>query len=191
MNSIASYYFLNTNTTILLNWNAVLNIVIIGLLFLLMTYYTLPIVKQGRESKSYAKRWKKLRYNPDIFAALLHKSNKIQIPTDGLGIVVGNLDAKQEIIKVCNPYCGPCSKAHPELEHIIRSNKDVKLRVIFTASGEDEDIKTAPVAHLLAIQDTMGEEELLRALHEWYSVEDKDYENFAAKFPVNVDYKII
>jgi len=189
INSIASTYFLNKSNIVLFDWKSVLHVVEIGLLFLFVTYYAIPMLKQARESKSYSKRWKKLRYNPNIFEALLSKTNVVSVSADGLGVIVGNPDAKNEIIKVCNPYCGPCAKAHPELEHIVKNNKDVKVRVIFTASGEEEDIKTAPVTHLLAIQSKGDLKMTTKALDDWYLADKKDYQVFSEKYPMNGELK--
>ncbi|WP_270087397.1 vitamin K epoxide reductase family protein [Sphingobacterium sp. SYP-B4668] len=190
VNAAVSIYTLSTSGSIFFDWPSVLHIGVIGLIFLLLTYYAIPILKQARESKSYAKRWKKLRYNRDIFQALLTKSEKITVSTEGLGIVIGNPNASTEIVKVCNPYCGPCAKAHPELEHIIKNNTDLKIRIIFTASGENDDIRTAPVQHLLAIQEKEGERIAQQALDDWYLSEQKDYEVFAKKYPMNGELKL-
>ncbi|MFZ4260633.1 vitamin K epoxide reductase family protein [Sphingobacterium sp. HJSM2_6] len=157
--------------------------------FVLIVYTLLPIIKQARKNKDTEKRWQKLRYNPEIFQALLHKNEKIGYPTDNLGIVIGNPNAKNEIIKVCNPYCGPCANAHPELEQIIKMNKDVKIRIIFTASGEESDKKTAPVQHLLAIQEKDGLHQVHQALDDWYLTKEKNYEQFAEKYPMNGELK--
>lgn len=183
INGISAFLMLDEFNGLVFNWRPLLNIGFLGIFFLLLTYYAIPMIKQSRDSKDYAKRWKKLRYNPDIFSSLLDKSNKVHVSAETLGIVVGNPEAKHEIIKVCNPYCGPCAKAHPELEHIINTNKDVKIRIIFTASGEEEDIRTAPVAHLLAIQQKMDADTLRKAVNYWYL--SKDYDLFYKKYPEN------
>lgn len=94
-------------------------------------------------------------------------------------------EAKNEIIKVCNPYCGPCSKAHPELEEIIERNPDVKICVVFTATGEERDMRTAPVSHFLAIEGKYGSERAREALDAWYLSEEKNYEQFSSKYPMN------
>lgn len=187
INGISAFLMLDEFNGLVFNWGALFNIVFLGIVFLLLTYYAIPVIKQSRDSKNYAKQWKKLRYNPDIFSSLLDKSNKVHISAENLGIVVGNPEAKHEIIKVCNPYCGPCAKAHPELEDIINSNKDVKIRIIFTASGEDGDIKTAPVAHLMAIQQERDSNILREAVNDWYL--SKDYELFCEKYPENGELK--
>ncbi|WP_164122321.1 vitamin K epoxide reductase family protein [Sphingobacterium sp. xlx-130] len=164
-------------------------VLLLGSSLLFAAYKAIPIFKSANDSKSYEKKWKNLRYNPEIFNALLDKAETVNYSVENLGIVVGNPNATNEIIKVCNPYCGPCAKAHPELEHIVNSNNDVKVRIIFTASGEEEDIKTPPVAHLLAIQQKLGVETVHTALDDWYMAPSKDYEAFAKKYPMNGELK--
>lgn len=159
------------------------------LIFLLSAYTVIPLIKRASASGDYEKRWKKLRYHPDVFRSFLSRSERVYSPAEELGILVGNPDARNEITKVCNPYCGLCANAHPQLEQIVRNNKDVKVRIIFTASGEEHDIKTAPVQHLLAIQEKYGSEKVHVALEDWYLAEEKDYGMFAEKYPMNGELK--
>jgi len=160
-----------------------------GLSLLIVVYIAIPLLRRANDSKDYEQKWKNLRYSPEIFQALLERSEKITFPVDGLGIVIGNPEAQHEIIKVCNPYCGPCANAHPELESILHKNTDVKIRIIFTATGEDNDMKTPPVAHLLAIQQLHGQKVVHRALDDWYLASVKDYDTFAMKYPMNGELK--
>jgi uncharacterized membrane protein len=187
INAVLAFIMLKNSITIfaMLDYYTISTTVFLGLVFLLLGCHAVPILKKAFDSKNYEKRLRRLRYNPDIFQALLNNNPLITKSTDGVGLVVGNPQATTELIKVCNPYCAPCSKAHPHLEEIIKGNPDVKIRIIFTASGEDEDIKTAPVAHLLAIQDKQGQAGVEQALNDWYSASRKDYGSFAAKYPMN------
>lgn len=157
----------------------------IGLSVLILVHKGVSLLKTAGESKAYERKWKRLRYNPDVFNMLLRKETQIDHPTQELGIVIGDPNAKHEIIKVCNPYCGPCSKAHPELERLVHANPNVKVRVIFTATGDQGDIRTAPVQHLLAIEEQYGPDVVRKALDNWYGAETKDYAVFASKYPMN------
>ncbi|QJB34872.1 thioredoxin domain-containing protein [Chitinophaga oryzae] len=159
--------------------------VLAGLSFLLLANTAIPELRNARDGRTYEKKWKKLRYNPEIFQALLDKSDSVTVQANDLGIVVGNPHADNEIIKVCNPYCGPCSKAHPELEQLVKNNPGLKLRIIFTATGDANDKRTPVVAHLLAIQQKHGSEAVRLALDDWYLASDKDYKAFEQKYPMN------
>lgn len=172
-----------------IDYHNVLSVFFIGMGVLVLAYLLIPIIKRAKDSHLFEKRWKKLHYNPVIFKYLLAYNESISISPEGLGIVLGNKSASTEIIKVCNPYCTPCSKAHPELISILKNNRDVKVRIIFTASVNDGDMRTAPVLHLLAIQDRYDDIVTHQALDDWYLSTKKNFTAFAAKYPINSELK--
>jgi protein-disulfide isomerase len=125
-----------------------------------------------------------------IFEALMAKQKKITGSTEGLGITLGNPQAQHTLVKVCNPYCGPCAKAHPEIHELIRQNSNIKVQVIFTATVEETDRRSKPVKHLLAIAEKQNEQLTKQALDDWYLPEKTDYEVFAAKYPMNGELNV-
>ena len=86
---------------------------------------------------------------------------------------------------MCNPYCGPCAKAHPVLDEIVHNNKNVKLKLIFTASNDKDDVRGIAARHLLAINEKQDAYRTQQALDDWYLAPKKDYEVFATKYPMN------
>jgi len=157
---------------------------IMGIGILSIISMIIPAFKDAKKTKEYLMRWRKLHYKSEVFNALL-RDRQPAIYYDDLGILLGDVEAPNEIVKVCNPYCGPCSQAHPELDAILKNNLNVKVRVIFTATGQNDDYRTAPVRHLLAVEEKYGKEEVHEALSDWYSSGKKDYGSFALKYPVN------
>jgi len=149
----------------------------------------LPAYRSTRESRHNKTELQRLKHNPQIFEALLGKQKKITESTAGLGIVLGNPDATHKIIKVCNPYCGPCAKAHTPMEELLLNNPDLQIQIIFNATNNEGDIKAPLVKHLLAIAGKGGEQLTQQALDDWYLTEKKDYEVFAAKYPMNGELK--
>jgi protein-disulfide isomerase len=155
-------------------------ILLFALLLLLMP--ALEKAKEGRQRKTDLAR---LKHNPQVFEALLGRQKTIEKPADNLGITIGNPDGVYKLIKVCNPYCGPCASAHPAMEELVHNNEEVCLQVIFTATDDDADMKKWPVSHLLAI-DTKNDKALTqKALDDWYNAPVKDYAVFANKYPLN------
>jgi len=155
-----------------------------GLIFisvLLITNFIVPTIKKAKTGQQYQKKWLKLKLNRKVFWASLEQQIEIPKLADELGITIGKKDAKYEIIKVCNPYCNPCSKAHPHLESLTEGSNDIRLRIIFTAYNHEADLRAAPVRHFLAIAATKSEVDLKLALNDWYNAPVKDYEKFAAK----------
>jgi len=125
----------------------------------------------------------KLKSNKKLFQAALSQSRKIKNIPQGLGIVMSGKKAKHQVIKVCNPYCGPCSKVHPILESLFETG-NIDLQILFTpGSGEEQKEKT--IRHLLAVDKKGNKEYTRKALDDWYGTMKKDYEKFATKYPIN------
>jgi len=108
--------------------------------------------------RKYFLRWQsRACYDPETFS-----TSQQAIAPDGyqhIGITIGNLQAKNTIIKVCNPYCAPCARAHPVLDEIIRNNPHVKLKLIFAATNGKNDIRGIVARHLLAISKRQPEKQ--------------------------------
>ena len=132
----------------------------------------------------------RLKHDPEIFEALLPRQKKVDHEPAGLGITLGNPSASTTIIKVCNPYCNPCSKAHPEIERLLHEREDLKVQIIFTATIDESDKRSRPVKHLMALNDKDDPALMTKALDDWYLAEKKDYEAFAAKYPLNGELKV-
>ena len=114
----------------------------------------------------------------------MKKQKKITLSTEGVGIDLGNPTAENTLIKVCNPYCGPCAKAHPKIDLLLHNNPNIKVKIIFTSSDPNDFIAT-PVKHLLTIAERQDEFLTKQALDDWYLSEEKDYEQFLKKYPLD------
>lgn len=158
---------------------AVLAVPFIGVTLLI------PALQKAKESRNNKNELQRLKHNPRIFEALLSRQKEVVEPAEGLGITLGNPDARYKIIKVCNPYCGPCAAAHAPMEDLLENNPDVRVQIIFTTTNEEGDFRMPPVRHLLAIAETGGETRIKQALDDWYGAPRKDYAAFAAKYPID------
>ena len=170
-----------------------LNILTIAVCFIipfLVVSLLPPALQKTKESKENKIALQRLKHNPQIFDALLTKQKIITDPTEGLGITIGNHNAKYKLIKVCNPYCGPCAKAHPAIEELVYNNPDVQAQIIFTVTNNEGDMMALPVKHLLAIAEKGDEERTKQDLDDWYLAEKKDYTVFASKYPLNGELKL-
>lgn len=147
----------------------------------------LPIFREALIGRQRQVELKKLKYDPEVFQTLLAKRTVITESTSNLGITVGNPNATHKIIKVCNPYCTPCAKAHVPIEALLASNPDVQVQIIFTGFRDLDDPTVTPIAHFLAIKERYGEETAKQALDKWYFAPEKNYEEFAAQYPIEDD----
>ncbi len=178
-------FFQLFRTTASLSVEAFISIAFLYALPVLLWYTIKPAVLRLHKAKSTKRELLRLKFNTSIFNALLEKQKRVDVPTEGLGIWLGNPNAKHQLVKVCNPYCGPCSRAHPKIEKLLEANPDVSVRIIFSASNKENDKAAAPVKHLMAIAGRNDEAVTKRALDDWYLVDKKEYEVFAKKYPVN------
>jgi hypothetical protein len=149
----------------------------------------LPAYEKSKDAKEKMLPLLRLKHNSQIFETLLSRQKTTSNDPGGLGILLGNPQAKNRIIKVCNPYCGPCALAHADLDALMDGNPDLQVQIIFTATSGEGDAKAPPVRHLMAISEK-GEEQLTRrALDDWYQSASKGYTAFAARYPMNGELK--
>jgi uncharacterized membrane protein/thiol-disulfide isomerase/thioredoxin len=160
--------------------------------FLLPVFFWLfskPFLLKSIAGEKYKLELNRLKRNGQIFDALLQRQKAIVTQPAGLGIILGNPEAANTIIKVCNPFCGPCAQAHPVIEELLRETEDVKVQIIFTAADDVNDRRAKPVKHLMALQGKNDGRLLRQALDDWYMQEKKDYDVFAGKYPLNGELK--
>jgi hypothetical protein len=73
------------------------------------------------------------------------------------------------------------------LDEIVQNNKNVKLKLIFTASNDKDDNRGVAARHLLAINEKQDAHQTQQALNDWYLAPKKDYELFAKRYPLNMN----
>jgi uncharacterized membrane protein len=144
-----------------------------------------PLLTAAHAVRFYQPAYARLRHNPDIFNSLLQQQDKAPDGWQQLAITIGNPAGKNRIIKVCSPFCGPCSKAHPILEDMI-SNNDVQVDIIFKVGNRKGSIEADLARHFLAIAAEGDRQKIQSSLDDWYLAGKKNYNLFAAKYPLAV-----
>lgn len=164
-------------------------IALLGALFIfpiLLWLWLKPLLLKSKEQVFYKRNLAKIKYNPDTFWSLLEKSRQIEPVSKNLGVFLENENAQYTVIKVCNPYCGPCAQAHPILDSLYKEGK-INLQIIFTSSLSKDDFRTPPAKHLLALyhQYDKDKAQTLEALDAWYKAKVKDYSIFSKQFTID------
>lgn len=145
-------------------------------------YLLWQLSRQSKARHYYEHSLLRIKYDKEVFSTLLHKNPKINVPTYGFGIVIGNPDGSVHIIKVCNPYCSHCADAQPVLQHIVDGNPEVKLQIIFAVDPSSSYYQETPIDHFLSLYDEGADMESI--LTDWYADPQKDPEAFKKKYPV-------
>jgi len=101
---------------------------------------------------------------------------------------LGNPDAPLQILVACNPYCGPCAKAHKVLHELVQRN-DIGLTVRFVIkTGNKEDKKLQAVEYILQLCKGSSNEYKRKVLYDWY--EWMDMEKFKNSYHLNKDQDV-
>lgn len=151
---------------------------------ILLWYSIKPHIIHLQELKNTKREYLRTKFNTNTFEALLKRQKKINLPVEGLGITLGNPIALNKILKVCNPLCIPCSRVHAEIDALLDSNPNIQIQILFNSYDNSYDKAALPAKHLLSIFKDNDEEFTRQALHDWYSNEKKDFEEFSQKYPV-------
>jgi uncharacterized membrane protein/protein-disulfide isomerase len=184
----AGWHSLSIPLTGSLVLSVIISFTLAYLISFILVSLLLPAMNAGKDSKHLKKELQQLKYDPAIFEALLGKQKKIEESAEGLGITLGNPASKNRLIKVCNPYCDPCSKAHMLIDELLHNNEDVALQILFLS--RPGNFIAAPVKHFLALDESATEKTVVKkALNDWYGAEKKEYNEFAAKYPLHTDLK--
>lgn len=145
-----------------------------------------PFLLRLQEAKNTKREYLRIKFNSEIFETLLKKQKQVTFSTHGLGIDIGNQEATNTLIKVCNPYCNPCSKAHSVFEKLLEIIPNLKIKIIFATPNDPLDKSYKPVNHLMSINSQKNNNGIIKqALDDWYLADNKDYERFASKYPMN------
>lgn len=130
---------------------------------------------------AYKRKLANFKSNKEVFSHLLSGSKKISSSPEGLGITLTNPSAKYKVLKVCNPYCGPCASAHPILERL-HDQGLIDLQILFVPDDNPESIKTNTINHMISISQEYDILTTKKALDSWYSSVQKDLKEFSKEF---------
>lgn len=165
-------------------------VIVSSVIMYLVPAYVWAVAKPlllNRQQFSHMKReFLRIKFNTDAFTAIINNGKVLRTATtEGIGIVLGDPGATNEIIKVCNPYCGACIKTHPMVEQLLENTPNVKVKIIFRTSQAPADPSINVVKHFLAIAAENNKDKTKRALDAWYLSNSYDYANFSKQFAVN------
>lgn len=141
-----------------------------------------------KEMNSHKRELNRIKNNPKVFQSLLLKSHKIKTASDTIGISIIQDEARYNVLKVCNPFCGPCGKAHFILEELFE-RKQINLQIVFVSGTDENDLRRKPINYFLNIAE-MGDQKYLRkVLSDWYGSEEREFKSFIKKHGVNENLK--
>ena len=145
-----------------------------------------PLIEKEKKLTIYERNFNRLKNNVDIFKSLLLKSKPLHESPDLLGIKFTNPKSKYSVIKVCNPFCSPCAKAHPILEKLVDKGL-INLQIIFALPDHGNPNGAKIVEHFLKIYNCKDKNFTKNVLKDWYNQREKDANLFIEKYKVNIN----
>lgn len=132
---------------------------------------------------------KKWKYDLKIFLALWQQQNEQDTKIWKNELMIGNVNAPLQLMVACNPYCGPCAKAHKKIEQWVQHYAGkiaVSIRFAINADNE-EDPKL--IATKLILQQLLKNGKNTRFIDDWYKWMNID--QWTLKYPTedSVDTK--
>ncbi len=115
----------------------------------------------------------RIKLDPDLWQLKWNRQPTVLnwIPNKG-DVIYGDITSKHKLIVVSDPYCGPCSDAHPKLAALI--DKSADLCVIVRLRGDPDKSGTRKNLIISTIS-SMADMSLKRqALDDWYLWKDPD-----------------
>jgi protein-disulfide isomerase len=140
------------------------------------------LLKANLSAKPKLAELKKWQNDANLFVAQLDKEQQVDTTIWNNDLLIGKPEAPVLITVACNPYCGPCAKAHTELDHLLEKYPDtLKIQVRFLCNPDDvNDGLTKPVHAMLAYAETT---QINKAtlLTDWFA--NMNFEKWRTKYP--------
>lgn len=114
----------------------------------------------------------KLKRNPQLFNALLQneevKEENLPLPTEAIHF--GSPAAPYRLVIACNPYCGPCAKAHQAIEELYVKYPDkLSVAVRFALTNiDDKDSKVVAAKQIIKA----ARQKPFESIRDWYHLFD-------------------
>ncbi len=161
---------------------------------ILLTIIYLPIkqlIKTNSKNKLELASFKKWKTDASLFMAQWEKEPTCDNTIWENDLLIGNADAPIRITVACNPYCGPCAKAHKELDKLVEKNPDkvcVQVRMLCISENENENTTIALKAILKQANNINSTDELKNMLTDWFDW--MNYKQWNAKWNTKNEYDV-
>lgn len=148
------------------------------ILVLLLTAILLPIkqlIKNNITLHQKAADLRKWKTDTMIFEGLISREQEVNISIWENDLVLGNPSAPIRITVACNPYCGPCAKAHKLLDTLLVQYPQelaVQVRLFCDPAEPNEMLTLATTAILRKAATLKSNKQLQGMLSDWFHLMD-------------------
>jgi protein-disulfide isomerase len=129
------------------------------------------LIKSSIKQGTLQQQLKKWQQDANVFNGLSQQQEAVDISPWANDLQLGNAAAPVQLTIACNPYCGPCAKAHATIDALLHKQaKNIGVTVRFTANTKIKDDKRTNAVRLM-LQECNGKSPAEKAaiLHNWFT----------------------
>jgi protein-disulfide isomerase/uncharacterized membrane protein len=128
------------------------------------------LIKSSIQQAALQQQLKKWQQDAAVFNGLAQLQEPVDTTPWKNDLQIGNAYAPVQLTIACNPYCGPCARAHATIDALLHKQaQNLGVTVRFTANTKiKEDKKTNAVRLLLQECNGKTPEEKAAILHNWF-----------------------
>jgi uncharacterized membrane protein/glutaredoxin len=162
-------------------WSSLLTAMLAPILFWVLLK---PYLLGSEQLKLLRPELFRFKYNKELVQNMFHNETKYSLLPEEDTIILGNREADKVITLVSNPFCIHCSKTHKLLDALLEVRDDIKLQLVFVGRIRERETDKKVMGHFMALQLGKNEAKLRDAINDWYKHNEKNYERWKEKYPV-------
>jgi thiol-disulfide isomerase/thioredoxin len=188
------FQFTNALTSIIPNSQLLFPFIAFAITTLILTIIYLPIkqlIKTNSKNKQELASFKKWKTDASLFMAQWEKEPTCDNTIWENDLLIGNADAPIRITVACNPYCGPCAKAHKELDELVERYPNkvcIQIRLLCSAKDEEDKITIAVKAILQYARFIKNNNDMQSMLSDWFDW--MNYEKWSKKWKIKTEINV-
>jgi uncharacterized membrane protein len=179
---IIGIYFFRLNDLQYLEFKTYFEFGVLVLLIITLWQWIKPSLQLASISNDWKYGYLRLQNNPMIFKTILSNEMEASKGFEDVSLLFGNPYSENVVIKVCNPFCGPCAKIQPIFSELLEKS-DIQLHLIFAATNQTNDIRGIVSKHFIGLY-RLDKSKAYEAIHWWYNDTEKKIGMLKEKFPI-------
>lgn len=183
--AIAIFLISNINITHLINWQPIVTFFAIAFIIALIVSPIKKILIQNHLNKQKLAELKKWKTDASLFKIQWQLEQTVDTTIWENDLLIGDPNAPIMLTVACNPYCGPCAKAHQELDEILENFKNllcIQMRFVCDPENENDKRTIAVKAILQKAIEFEKKETPQKMLSDWFK--DMNFEKWSRNWKI-------
>ncbi|HSN60011.1 MAG TPA: vitamin K epoxide reductase family protein [Ferruginibacter sp.] len=135
------------------------------------------LMKANKSNQQKLAELKKWKTDVHLFITQWQQEQKVDTTIWKNDLLIGNPEAPLLITVACNPYCGPCAKAHYQLDKLLERFEGklaIQIRLLWMPDFKNNTRQIAAKGILQKASSITSSHELKNILTDWFDLMDYD-----------------